>query len=44
MTFEEVSRINLARCSEWHEAQTEEWKMNDWAAAMAGEAGEVWKL
>lgn len=41
LTFERVTRENLARCRRWHAGGIEEWSVADWAVAMAGEAGEV---
>lgn len=40
MDLKELSRINYERCREWH-TDPDEWSVNDWAAAMAGEVGEI---
>lgn len=41
LAFDEVSRINLIRCNEWHPKGLAEWSMSDWATAMMGEGGEL---
>lgn len=40
-TFQYVSRINRDRAMRWHKAGLESWSPQDWACAMAGEAGEL---
>lgn len=40
-TFDEFAAINLQRATRWHKGGLEEWSVNDWAAALGGEAGEV---
>ena len=39
--FNQVSIINLDRANEWHSNGIHDWSVNDWAVAMAGEAGEI---
>lgn len=41
--FEELRRVNVARCQRWHPGfpDDETWMLSDWACAMAGEAGEA---
>jgi NTP pyrophosphatase (non-canonical NTP hydrolase) len=41
LTFDEVTRQNVARCDRWHKGGMNDWSVADWAVAMAGEAGEV---
>jgi NTP pyrophosphatase (non-canonical NTP hydrolase) len=41
LTFAEVTAANIARCNRWHNGGLEDWSIQDWAIAMAGEAGEV---
>lgn len=41
LTFDEVTRVNVARCDRWHTGGIADWSVADWALAMAGEAGEV---
>jgi NTP pyrophosphatase (non-canonical NTP hydrolase) len=39
LTFADVSRINLARCNEWHNLN--DWTLSDWLTATCGELGEL---
>lgn len=41
-SFEELRRVNVARCQRWHPGfpDDETWMLSDWACALAGEAGE----
>lgn len=41
LTFDELRRVNLARCRRWHPGGVADWSLSDWAVAMAGEAGEA---
>lgn len=41
LTFAALSETNLTRCLRWHPQGIEEWSVNDWLAAMGGEAGEA---
>lgn len=42
-SFDELRRVNTARCKRWHPGfpDDETWMLSDWACAMAGEAGEA---
>lgn len=42
--FDYVTKINTARCKEWHGSEWPEvdpWNLADWSNAMLGEAGEA---
>ena len=39
LTMRLFSQVNWCRCKNWHDPM--EWSMDDWAVAMAGEAGEL---
>jgi NTP pyrophosphatase (non-canonical NTP hydrolase) len=41
MTLKELIDANTARAKRWHNGHIEEWSALEWAAAMAGEAGEA---
>lgn len=41
LMFDDVTRANVSRCNRWHKGGIEDWSVQDWAVAMAGEAGEV---
>lgn len=45
-SFEELRRVNVARCKRWHPGfpQDEEWTIADWSNAMMGEAGDAANL
>ncbi len=37
----ELRNVNITRAVRWHQGGLEEWSVNDWLAAMGGEAGEA---
>lgn len=39
--FDRFSAINIQRAHRWHPKGLDEWSVNDWLAAMGGEAGEA---
>lgn len=41
LTFNEVSRVNLARCLHWHKGDFKSWNAADWSNALNGEGGEL---
>lgn len=41
LTFAAVTAANVARCDRWHKGGLNDWSIQDWAVAMAGEAGEI---
>ena len=41
LTFNGLRAVNLPRALRWHKGGLEEWSVNDWLAAMGGEAGEA---
>ena len=41
LEFADLARVNLERALRWHPNGLDEWSVNDWLAAMGGEAGEA---
>lgn len=41
LTFDEVAAASLSRANRWHVGGVTDWSAMEWAAAMAGEAGEA---
>jgi NTP pyrophosphatase (non-canonical NTP hydrolase) len=41
LSFEALREANASRALRWHPQGIEEWSLNDWLCAMAGEAGEA---
>ena len=41
LTFDGLRAVNVARALRWHDGGLEEWSVNDWLTAFAGEAGEA---
>lgn len=41
LTFSGLRVVNEQRALRWHKGGLEEWSVNDWLAAMGGEAGEA---
>lgn len=41
MTLKELCEANVSRAKRWHNGDIGEWSTLEWAAAMAGEAGEA---
>lgn len=41
LTFDGLHQVNVSRALRWHPGGISEWSVNDWLAAMGGEAGEA---
>lgn len=41
MNTRQFSALNLQRAKRWHQGDITNWSVNDWLAAMGGEAGEA---
>lgn len=41
LTFEELTRANVARCNRWHPGGITDWSPERWYTAAAGECGEI---
>ena len=41
LSFEELRRVNVMRCTRWHGPDSQKWTLADWSNAMCGEAGET---
>lgn len=41
LTFDELARVNLARCDRWHKNGIADWSPERWLTATTGELGEA---
>ena len=41
LTFDELRRVNISRCSRWHPGGIDDWSLSDWVTAVTGELGEA---
>jgi NTP pyrophosphatase (non-canonical NTP hydrolase) len=41
LTFDNLRKMNVARCEKWHNGPLSSWSLSDWATAAAGELGEA---
>jgi len=41
LLFSHLREMNLIRSARWHKGGLDEWSVNDWLTAFAGEAGEA---
>ena len=44
LSFEQLRRVNVARCEEIFHLELDSWSPNDWMTAVAGEVGEAANL
>lgn len=40
-TFKGIQQANIDRCKRWHKTGIDDWSIQDWAVALAGETGEI---